>query len=264
MFLSFDSDLNLKWKKDLGGRVSGSPTEDKDGNIYAAAFVTEKQFNEQNEYVSDKYIYRLFSFDFDPDKSSDDNLRWQKDLDSGIAKPGQGRIFSPSVGESAGYISAENNLYSFDLETGEIQWTYSIKKEDDKNYYGGSPSLANDGTVYAVFSDGYLYALSSDGTEKWRHEIASNLSYWINYYYFSTAAIGADGAVYIGGENTFYALNSDGTEKWKYQNSDWVNSSVLVYAGTPAIAKDGALYVSFGGIYAASLSISGALYAFGL
>ncbi len=167
MFLSFDPDLKLKWKKDLGGRVSGSPAEDKDGNIYAAAFVAEKEFNEQNEYVSDRYIYRLFSF------YPDGALRWQKDLDAGIMASCQKGIFTPAIGDTAGYIAAKNNLYSFDLETGEIIWTYSIENEAGQNYYGGSPSLASDGAVYAVFSDGYFYALNSDGAEKWSYQNAS-------------------------------------------------------------------------------------------
>ena len=56
-------------------------------------------------------------------------------------------------------------------------------------------------------------------------------------YVGSSAAIGADGTIYIGSrDKNLYAINPDGSKKWEFATRDDVKSS-------PAIAADGTIYV---------------------
>jgi outer membrane protein assembly factor BamB len=247
--------MQTKWKKQAGVNIWGAPSEDKNGNIYIGA-VGDPAVGAETSF------YRLLSYD--PNMGPDDNLRWQTDLVSNEGQLCSPEFLAPAIGDAAGYIVAKDSLYSFDLETGNINWTYSAKKEAGQNFYGGSPSLAADGTIYVVFTDGYLHAIDQAGAEKWSYKIVKGSSFSLNNYYSSAATIGADGTIYIGGENTLFALNPDGTEKWHYDYLVPENHpDALIYAGTPAIAKDGTLYVSFGGASASSMSIPGMFYAFG-
>ena len=56
----------------------------------------------------------------------------------------------------------------------------------------------------------------------------------------SSAAIGADGTIYVGSsDNKVYAINPDGSEKWSFATGNTVTSS-------PAIGTDGTIYVGSG------------------
>lgn len=251
---TLDQNMQIKWKKRTGINIWGAPSEDKNGNIYIGAAGDP-------EAGAETSFYRLLSYD--PNKDLEDNLRWQTDLASNEGQLSSPEFLSPAIGDAAGYISAKNSLYSFDLETGNINWTYSIEEGSGQKFYGGSPSLAADGTIYIVFTDGYLRAIDPAGVEKWSYKIVKGLFFSLNNYYSSAITIGVDGTIYVGGEGTFYALNSDGTEKWHYDYPlPEGYSDIPIYAGTPAIAADGTLYVSFSGIPTSSLNIPGALYVF--
>lgn len=64
---------------------------------------------------------------------------------------------------------------------------------------------------------------------KWTFDTLGNVE--------SSAAIGADGTVYVGSHDfNLYAINPDGTLKWAYLTGDKVDSS-------PAIGYDGTIYV---------------------
>jgi len=53
----------------------------------------------------------------------------------------------------------------------------------------------------------------------------------------SSAAVGADGTVYVGSDDSnLYAINPDGSEKWRVTTGGEVRSS-------PAIGSDGTIYV---------------------
>ena len=70
----------------------------------------------------------------------------------------------------------------------------------------------------------------------------------------SSPAIGADGAVYVGGsyDGYLYAVNSDGTLRWRYQIADYVQSS-------PAIGEDGTIYVGSGDHHLYAINPDGTL-----
>ena len=73
------------------------------------------------------------------------------------------------------------------------------------------------------------YAGPSAPALKWSYATGASI--------YSSPAIGADGAIYVGSEdNKLYALNPNGALKWTYATGGLVQSS-------PAIGADGAIYV---------------------
>ncbi|TSC94234.1 MAG: pyrrolo-quinoline quinone repeat-containing protein [Candidatus Berkelbacteria bacterium Athens1014_28] len=65
----------------------------------------------------------------------------------------------------------------------------------------------------------------------------------------SSPAIGADGTIYVGShDGYFYAFNKDGSLKWKVKLTEpsfderWNNSKAIM--ASPAIAKDGTIYIN--------------------
>jgi subtilisin family serine protease/outer membrane protein assembly factor BamB len=110
---------------------------------------------------------------------------------------------------------------------GTEQWRLSLGEG-----YWSNPSLSigRDGTLYTVARDDRLYAIRPDGGERWR--------IWRDGGFAPPAAIGADGAIYIGSqdEGHLYVFNPDGTERWRFKTG-WASHS-------PVIAADGAIYIS--------------------
>jgi len=73
------------------------------------------------------------------------------------------------------------------------------------------------------------------GTVKWRYQTGN----WV----WSSPAIGADGTIYFGSDDSYlYALSPDGRLKWRYQTGKWMRSS-------PAIGADGIIYFGSGDNY---------------
>ncbi|MFC1528590.1 PQQ-binding-like beta-propeller repeat protein [Candidatus Latescibacterota bacterium] len=91
-----------------------------------------------------------------------------------------------------------------------------------------SPAVGNDGTIYIGSMDMHLYAVNPDGSEKWRHELDSEI--------WASPAIAKDGTIYIGSfSGSFYAINHDGSRKWRRNAGDAILSSA-------AIGIDGTVY----------------------
>lgn len=100
-----------------------------------------------------------------------------------------------------------------------------------------SPVIGPNGTIYAGFSgrskDTHesIFALDpSDGSVKWRRDLARD-------HIKSTPAVGSDGTVYMGSQDTnVYALSpADGSVKWASRTGHW--------ASTPTIGADGTVFV---------------------
>ena len=93
-----------------------------------------------------------------------------------------------------------------------------------------------------------------DGTVLWTFQAGKSIE--------SSPVIGKDGTIYFGSHDGFlYALNSDGTEKWKFDagpavyDKRWdVTKSIMA---TPAIAKDGTIYVYSSANYLFALNPEG-------
>jgi len=240
-------DGTLKWKYETDTRHwVGSPAIDENGNIYFTT--TYSRVDPAKEY-----LYAI---------NPDGIFKWRYQIESfsGIAHTAigpDGTIYSSCIYT----YSANDSLYAVNSD-GTLKW---------KKYYrpGTSPVVATDGTIY--FKNGYvgleavdpngtlkwwkriypdlkpsvaangiiiaddtvtraLYAINPDGTEKWVNSSIGRVSN-------SSAAIGADGTVYITTNLGLFALDiNDGSVKWKI---DGINGS------SPAIGENGVLYVGW-------------------
>jgi outer membrane protein assembly factor BamB len=122
-----------------------------------------------------------------------------------------------------------NSVCAVDAD-GAFRWLY------DSGASAGSdaaPAIADDGTIYLGNAVDAIFALNPDGTLKW--SFAADSGGEANPPQTS-AAVGADGTVYMALGTNFYAINPDGTQKWVYP----VGVDVL---SSPAIGDDGTLYL---------------------
>jgi outer membrane protein assembly factor BamB len=181
---------------------------------------------------------------------------------------------------------AQRTLYAIN-PNGTLKWTYQLQSTTQNQINRASPSVGADGTIYIGTGSqrtafAYMDAINPNGTTKWVFTVPD-----ANNDIRTTAAIGADGAIYFatyGGQGKLYALNSDGTVRWSYADllgiaSPIIDASGTVYiasanptppynatyaisstgtylwshqhnsnsTGTPALAADGTLYVLDGG-----------------
>lgn len=138
---------------------------------------------------------------------------------------------TPAMSEDGSTIyatCADYNIYALQTSNGNEVWHFTSGEA-----YDGSPTIGEDGTIYAGSVDKNLYAFSPDGTVKWY--------FTANEIVEATPSIGKDGTIYVGTLDTgskdhnLYALTPEGKEKWRFETGDGV------YA-TPAIGAEGTLY----------------------
>jgi|GEM_PF-3504048 len=90
-----------------------------------------------------------------------------------------------------------------------------------------------------------LWAAPDNGDVKWQYGTGSSVT--------SSAAIGADGTIYVGSwDNHLYAINPDGTLGWRYETGNRVYSS-------PAVGSDGTIYVGSTDNYIYAINPDGTL-----
>ncbi len=128
-----------------------------------------------------------------------------------------------------------------------VKWVF--KAESDINY--SAPVIAVDGTIYFGCNDGNLYAVNPIGTLKWKFKTGDktgtvkerfsdgsmNWKFNFDNGIYSTPAIGLDGTVYIGAnDSNIYAINPDGSQKWS------IDTDSRIYA-SPTIGADKIVYI---------------------
>ena len=143
---------------------------------------------------------------------------------------------------------------------GQLRWSVQTGPAVKAN-----PTLGYDGTVYVSSMDGKLYAVEPKATEasvKWTFDFGEHLgptplkidkappSGGDAKGSGASAAVGPDGTVYVGANNSnFYAVSPDGKLKWLYE----AEREVAGIWSAPALAPD-ARTVYFGankgGVYA--------------
>jgi len=122
---------------------------------------------------------------------------WSKKIEYPILSPPliyRGYIF---------FITADNRIFSIDLITGNINWSFQTISETKKNLFTSSP-VAFENTIIAPFSSGELVAFIYDTGQPIWSESVSKISMVSN---FDINDISASPVV---SNNTIYSLSSNG------------------------------------------------------
>ena len=252
----------LKWKYRTGDDIFSSPAIGDDGTIY---------FGDGNKYINALW--------------PNGTLRWRY-------KTGHVVYSSPAIGED-GIVycgSHDSKLYALYPNNGTVKWTF-----DTGGWIRTSPCIADDDTIYVVSLDDFLYAVYPNGTMKWKTNVGAGTSPTIAqdgtvYAGYSqlyaihpadgsvrwtfdpgsyrrirggTPCTSKDGTIYFGtniGESSggeIIAVNPDGTEKWRKMIANaWVDSA-------PAIGSDGTIYIGSTNFIDDPYTHEGYLHAFG-
>jgi outer membrane protein assembly factor BamB len=146
---------------------------------------------------------------------------------------------APTIGvDERIHIPCEDGiLYTIDTNGTEL-WSFRTDSPPFSDLLG-SPSVGPDGTVYIGADNGRFYAIDKAGRLRWTLTTDS--------FIYSSPAVSTDGKVYAcSTDGIVYALGQDGSELWKFETKGFnlLGNSVF---GSPAIGKDGSVYVS--GLY---------------
>lgn len=147
----------------------------------------------------------------------DGTISWAEDTGEGLGT-------SPAIGQDGTiYLTAGARVYAFHPD-GTIRWTFQL----EGTAYNGV-AVRPDGVVYVV--TGGLYAIAADGSLLWRN----------NDLFLGGVSIGSDGTIYAASNlPTLKAYRPDGSLKWTYRAG---GCCAVGKASTPALAKDGTIYV---------------------
>jgi hypothetical protein len=142
---------------------------------------------------------------------------------------------SPTIGQDGTIYAGWSKLYAVNPD-GSVKWIYNT----GGCIQGGTPCNSLDGTIYfgtiVEIIDGYLIALNPNGTEQWRAYIGACES---------APAIGADGTIYIGAEDSndndrgiLYAfgqgpLKAEANGPYKATINQPVQLTGTIYGGLP-------------------------------
>ena len=216
-----------KWIFPTEGAIFSSPAIGAEGTIYVGS--------------SDGNLYAI---------NPDGTKQW-------AFATGGNAVLSPAIGmDGTIYVtSVDGNLYAINQD-GTQKWTYPNSYSIDY-----SPTIGEDGTIYFCVNGytgdvvaspqdphqilsyfyGVLYAINPNGIVKWSFYSNKNADiYTENSNICTSAAIGADGTIYVGATGYLYAINPNGTPKWSFPTGNYIPSD-------PAIGADGSIYVGFGG-----------------
>jgi outer membrane protein assembly factor BamB len=142
---------------------------------------------------------------------------------------------SPALGKDGTiYIVSGDGLYAINPD-GKTKW---LCPQCDNDL--SSPTVGPDGTIYAEDTSGVLYAVNpQNGIPKWSFKILTKY-----FAYSCPPGIGPDGTIYAACGSELCALKPDGSLKWRY-------SLEVMPAASLAIAPDGTIYVTNGGVSSA-------------
>ena len=249
------------WRTDLTNDVRSSAAVASDGTIYTSS-------DDDRLFAIDRSGDILWSFDY----GAADRAWWLPRL------PLPARS-SPAIGaDGTIYVGSDHKrLHAVNPATGAEKWAYRTTAA-----VRSSPVVGPDGTIYFGSQDGVFYAVKADGTLRWKFGLpigwplrdiqagatlddAGNVYFTVSGHLISLSPTGslrfyaslntcsgelvstpavANGRVYVGGgSNALYAFNAtNGSPVWTRQLGGALGG-VLDDAGSPAVGRDGKIYV---------------------
>jgi outer membrane protein assembly factor BamB len=227
-FYALNPDGTEKWRFD-----AGPPSYDERWDVSKAIMASPAIASDGTVYIYSSANY-LFAINPDGSEKWRFYLKWNNDFWSCPAIGPDGTIYIGSA-RSQDDPDFDGGLHAINTD-GTEKWLFL-----DDSGVTSSAAIGDDGTIYFGGNEanphgegniGVLYALNPDGTEKWRYKTPDAFEGVI-----SSAAIGADGTIYVGSNSgNFYAFNPDGTVKWTFETS---GSGIVT---SPAIDWDGTIY----------------------
>lgn len=133
------------------------------------------------------------------------------------------------IGRDGVIYNAGRNITAINKD-GSIKWVYENASSSGLVGQFYTPSISSDGTIYVSNGDRSLYAINADGTLKWKTPTLSKTARE------SSPSISDKGTLYLTSSEGLHAINpKDGSVYWSFimAESD----------GSPAIAKDGTIYI---------------------
>lgn len=167
----------------------------------------------------------------------DGDIKWEFLINNtAFSKPvidDLGNVYIFTYGNKVGTLfSIRNN--------GTLNWDY---KFNSVNWY--EPIISKDGVIYIGLNlNQTLCAFDKNGQKLWERVLGHGLGMY-------PLVIKNDGTIYACLSNTLFALNLDGNIKWKYTPKE---GNVV---STPAIDKEGNLYVNLSAFRLVSLNSAG-------
>lgn len=209
-----NGDIKARYPDSEGLGLGGSPAIAPDGTIYCGSYDC------------------LWAF------SPLGKLMWKTQLYMA------GGLSSPVIGpDGTIYIHAgSGNLYAID-QNGNIKWSLKV------GWMGQEPAISSDNTVYVcgievderLYNVYYVYALNSDGAMKWKYNVGGII--------YSSLVVSSSRIVYVPASTPngviLYAINSNGTLLWEK-----TFPSLASCHTTPAVGKDGTIYLGADYVYA--------------
>jgi len=164
LYALYPDNGTLKWKYKTDNWIRVSPCIANDGTIYVVSL--------------DNYLHAV---------NPDGSLKWKTDVGAGT---------SPTIDRDGIIYCGHDRLYAINPSDGSVKWTF----DPGGVIEGGTPCNSIDGTIIfgtqiGELDGGELIAVNPDGTLRWRIMLAE-------MYIESAPAIGSDGTVYVGSDDS--------------------------------------------------------------
>ena len=218
------TDGNNVWDYQTNGKVQAIPTVGPDGTVYIGSMDGRFYAIEGSSNGWESQYWSKVGRD-NKHRSSVDGMPWIRtrsynDTEAvGLSKNGD--ILYVGLGQ---FLGAYEGIVE--------KWHESISGIDE---LFGAVTVGEE-MLYVTSTGGKLYAVNeSNGSVEWSFDTGGSI--------YASAAIAADGTLYVGDGNYLYAITPDGTEKWRFRTNGNIKASA-------AIGKDGTIYVGSEFFYA--------------
>ena len=238
--LALNKDSTFKWKAHIQIGPVYSPTVGKDGTIYCAnsidsvyainpdgSFKWRIKTNRSPYSITIGPEETLYFVGIQSDTLNaydhDGNKKWTCHIHSNM-------INSPIIAMDGSiyFVNGYGNFIILDKNGTEI-WHL------DSLFYGSTPALGSDGTVY-IHARQALYAIDPMDSIKWVLRIDEPVA---NFFSYATPVVSSDQNIYLTTEDGFlYSISPQGYLNWKI----YIGS--IEYSKIPLVGRDGIIYVA--------------------